>query len=110
MAIIRVFVGEDRESRFEELDPLSHPELRSAQPAKLIEFKQMPVGFFRDWHPAPRRQYVIGLSGEMEIGIGDGTVRRFKPGDVLLADDVEGRGHTIRTIGDQPYASAQIPV
>ena len=106
--IIRVFTGEDGESHFEELDPASHPILRSVQPTVEIEFKPIPVGYFNDWHTAPRRQYVIGLSGEAEIGIGDGTVRRFRPGDVLLADDLTGRGHTFRTIGDQPYLTAQI--
>ncbi len=33
-----------------------------------------------DWHPAPRRQYVIVISGQLEIGFGDGTTRRFRPG------------------------------
>jgi hypothetical protein len=35
----------------------------------------------------------------MEIGIGDGTKRRFGPGDVVLADDLTGRGHTTRSLG-----------
>jgi hypothetical protein len=30
-----------------------------------------------NWHPVPRRQYVIVVSGQLEIGFGDGTVRRF---------------------------------
>ncbi len=108
MAIIRVFTGEDGESHFEELDPASHPMLRSAQAAVEIEFKPMRAGYFNDWHTAPRRQYVITLSGEAEVGIGDGTVYRFRPGDVLLADDLSGRGHTMRTIGDQPHLTVQI--
>ena len=106
--IIRVFTGEDGESHFEELDPASHPILRSVQRTVEIEFKSLPVGYFNDWHTAPRRQYVITLSGEAEIGIGDGTVHRFRPGDVLLADDLTGRGHTFRTIGAQPCLTAQV--
>ena len=43
-----------------------------------------------DWHIAPRRQYIFVLSGAMEIGSGDGTMRRFGPGDVVLADDLTG--------------------
>ena len=27
-----------------------------------------------DWHTALRRQYIITLSGEAEIGLGDGTI------------------------------------
>jgi hypothetical protein len=34
------------------------------------------------------------LSGSVDIGIGDGTVKTFGPGDVFLAEDVSGQGHT----------------
>ena len=108
MAIVRTFTGEDGESHFEELDLLSHPELAAPYPASAVVFKPIRAGYFNDWHPAPCRQYVIGLSGEAEIVIGDGTRRRFRPGDVLLAEDVTGRGHTFRTIGDQPYLTVQV--
>ena len=56
-----------------------------------IQFRRTPPGSFSDWHNAPRRQYVITLEGQMEIGLGDGTKRIFNPGDVLLADDRTGR-------------------
>jgi uncharacterized cupin superfamily protein len=61
-----------------------------------------------DWHNAPRRQYVIMLSGQMEIQVGDGTVKRFGAGDVLLAEDLTGRGHTTRVAGDAPRLSATV--
>ena len=47
--------------------------------------------------------------GQMEIGIGDGTTRRFGPGDVVLADDLTGRGHTTRSLG-VPRISATVAV
>ena len=43
------------------------------------------------WHTAPRRQWCITLSGSVEIGIGNGTVKTFGPGDVFLAEDTTGR-------------------
>ena len=46
---------------------------------------------------------------QMEIGIGDGTTRRFGPGDVVLADDLTGRGHTTRSVGGARI-SATVPV
>jgi hypothetical protein len=49
------------------------------------------------------------LSGQMEIGIGDGTTRRFGPGDVVLADDRTGKGHTTRSLG-VPRVSATVAV
>jgi uncharacterized cupin superfamily protein len=61
------------------------------------------------WHTAPRRQYIFILAGQMEIGIGDGTTRRFGPGDVVLADDRTGQGHTTRSLG-VPRVSATVAV
>jgi len=45
----------------------------------------------------------------MGIGIGDGTTRRFGPGDVVLADDRTGKGHTTRSLG-VPRVSATVAV
>ena len=57
---------------------------------------------------APRRQYLITLSGKTEIGLGDGTVHKLGPGDVNLAEDLTGRGHTTRVVGDVPRVVATI--
>jgi hypothetical protein len=59
-------------------------------------------------HCAPATIHFI-LAGQMEIGIGDGTTRRFGPGDVVLADDLTGQGHTTRSLG-VPRISATVPV
>jgi hypothetical protein len=53
---------------------------------------------------------VIGIEGEVEIVAGDGTAMRFKPGDVLLAEDLTGRGHTTRVVGDSMRISAMVPL
>ncbi len=47
-------------------------------------------------HPAPRRQLVFVLDGELEIETGDGERRTFPPGDVVLVEDTAGRGHVTR--------------
>jgi hypothetical protein len=49
-------------------------------------------------HTAPRRQLVIVLEGTMVVEYGDGT-RTFGPGDLMLADDTTGEGHTSRFLG-----------
>jgi hypothetical protein len=51
---------------------------------------------------------VILISGELEIGFGDGTVRRFGPGDARLVEDITGQGHTTRFIGNGPVITAVI--
>lgn len=41
---------------------------------------------------------------------GDGTTRRFKPGDVMLADDLTGQGHQSRVVGNEPYVFIAVPL
>ena len=70
------------------------------QAARSITFTRSPNGRFSDWHNAPRRQYAIFLSGgQMEVVLGDGTTRRFGPGDAVLFEDLTGQGHTSRSVG-----------
>jgi uncharacterized cupin superfamily protein len=45
------------------------------------------VGFRSTWHCTPRPQWVFILSGEMEIGLQDGSSRIFRPGDHFYAAD-----------------------
>ena len=110
MSIMRLYTGDDGQSHIEELDLASHPELEELQNAEGIVFRQSEAGRFSDWHNAPRRQYVITLSGEVEIGLGDGSVHRFGPGHVTLAEDLTGQGHTTRSVGDVPRISATVPI
>jgi hypothetical protein len=50
-------------------------------------------------HPAPRRQLVVVLDGEMTIEVGDGERRTFGPGQLVLAEDVVGSGHALERRG-----------
>jgi len=60
---------------------------------------RMEPGYFNDWHPAPRRQFVIVCSGELEITTSAGETRPFGPGSVFLAEDTSGKGHQTRAVG-----------
>ena len=90
MAFVRCYTGTDGQSHFEDLDLLPPDMERSIdQAASSITFTRSPNGRFSDWHNAPRRQYAIFLSGgQMEVVIGDGTTRRFGPGDAVLFEDL----------------------
>ena len=102
MKITRIYTGDDNETHFEELDiPATETEIGLVTgqiPAAAAFFRQSEGGTM-DFHVAPRRQFVIHLEGEVEIEVGDGTKRRFGPGDVLLADDTTGHGHISRSVG-----------
>jgi len=70
-----------------------------------------PSGWFGDWHPAPRKQVFLILSGECEAEVSDGEVRRFGSGGVLLVEDTWGRGHKTRVLSseDMVVAVVQLP-
>ena len=107
----RLFTGDDGQSHFEELDMEDGPMgWGKTQDATGMVFRTAEPGNFMDWHTAPRRQYIITLSGEVEIGIADGTKKRFGPGDVMLADDTTGQGHTTHAVSDVPRVSVAIPI
>jgi quercetin dioxygenase-like cupin family protein len=110
MNISRLYSGADGQTHIEAMNLESHPELATLQKATGIQIRSTPAGNFMDWHPAPRRQFVITLSGEVEIGLGDGSVHRFGAGHVNLAEDLTGKGHTTRVVGDVPRVTATIPL
>ena len=95
MQFCRMYAGDDGKSHFEDLDQTqgSHYFLSNIT-AKALVFKNDDNRDILGWHNAPRRQWCVTLSGTCEIGIGDGTKRTFGPGDVFLAEDVTGQGHT----------------
>ena len=61
--------------------------------ADAIEFIRVPAGFESDRHAIPQRQFIVVSAGEMEMLVGDGSSRRFGPGDVPLFGDTSGKGH-----------------
>jgi hypothetical protein len=97
MQFWRLYTGSDKKSHFEELDQSqSSKHFFGIHPVRGLVFKNDHPQHILGFHNAPRRQWVITLSGSVEIGIGDGTVKTFGPGDVFLAEDVTGQGHTAR--------------
>lgn len=106
MKVTRVYTGADGQSHFDEIEV----ESEKLQPGDGIIFRQVPSAYLNSWHRAPRRQYIINLSGESEVEVGDGTKRRLGPGEIYLADDTTGQGHISRAIGNQPRIFVTIPV
>ncbi len=64
-----------------------------------IIFRETTEDYTVDWHPAPRRQYVINLDGAVHITAGDGETRYIGPGEVVLVEDTTGKGHISRFVG-----------
>ena len=97
MKIVRLYTGADNESHFEDIEVELHPIRDMAasvlQPTHGIMFRTAKPTHLSNYHPAPRRQYVITLSGH-----------------VMLAEDTTGRGHITRVVGGQPRHYLFIPL
>ena len=121
MKYTRIFSDEKGESHFKDVDiefetvefapPAPPVNLSSFDPATQIAFGIWPSGWSGDWHPSPRRQFLIYLSGEGEVTVSDGEVRRFGAGSIVLVEDTTGKGHISKVVGsmDNVVAVVQLP-
>jgi hypothetical protein len=111
----RIYADAGGESHFEDVDVELSEQARGSDlsvlyPASGVIFRRSPADQFIDWHPAPRRQFVVTLSGTAEVEASDGEVRRIGPGTVMLAEDTTGRGHITRGTGTEERLSLFIPL
>jgi len=113
MKVTRIYTGDDQQSHFEDLDiPLKDAPTGAMSGqigAESIFFRTTEEGYELDFHPAPRRQFVLHFTGRVEIECGDGTKRQFGAGDILLADDTSGQGHISREV-ESPRFMAFVPL
>jgi len=79
-------------------------------PATGIIFREVPPTYDLDWHPAPRRQYIINLDAGVEITASDGESRMIGPGEVFLVEDTTGKGHLSKAVGGKLRHCIFVPV
>lgn len=114
-----LFTDTDGRARFRETaialpDGSDAARLSAIAPATGLQFRESPVGFANPFHCSPRPQWLFVLSGVMEIGLQDGSVRTFGPGQHFLSADTlpEGatfdatvHGHRSRQLGPTPLVT-----
>jgi quercetin dioxygenase-like cupin family protein len=100
----RLFTGPDGDSHVER----GSVALDSTVPAQTVMFAETPAHASLDWHNAPAPQYVLTLTGTLEFRTRAGDVFTVAPGDVLIALDHTGTGHTWRLIDDAPWKRAYV--
>ena len=115
MKIVRIYTGADGESHFEDTEVAFgeqgiYGRLSEMVPARGVIFREVAGDYDLDYHNAPRRQYVVNLTGSVEIEVGDGSKRILGPGEILLAEDTTGRGHISRNVGGEPRTCLFIPL
>lgn len=79
-------------------------------PATGIIFRQTSADYDLDWHPAPRRQYIINLDGGVKITASDGEAREIGAGEVILVEDTHGKGHLSKSLGSKMRHSIFVPI
>ena len=52
-----------------------------------------------DWHNAPRKQFAINMTGDLEVEITGGERKKIGAGDLVFLEDVTGKGHVTRPLG-----------
>lgn len=81
---------------------------RKTEGATTMEVTVLPVGWQGDWHPNPKPQWIIPLSGRWFVESMDGQRVEMGPGEIAFGEDQTCReqdgkiGHASGTVGNQP--------
>jgi hypothetical protein len=118
MHYVRVYADDQGETHFEDVaEELGEQRYSGgvwAMSARFavdgLHFRRVDEEYPEEPHVAPRRQFIVHLAGEAEVEVSDGERRRFGAGSVLLLEDVTGKGHTTRRIGDTVRMTLLLPL
>jgi quercetin dioxygenase-like cupin family protein len=117
ITVPRLYTGPDGEARLETTQVrLRASTLRAgldeSVPLKATgtQFFRWPPGYVWDWHTASQRQYVVTISGRGEVEVATGHKIQLNPGQIILADDVKGRGHITRSTGTEDLVLLIVPL
>ncbi len=107
MKLVRIYTGDDNESHIEIHDQKAFLNFTERNNTRTALEKTTGIIFAtRDtsaevkFHNATKRQYGLYLSATVELGLGDGSSVVMEPGDILLAEDTTGHGHTSTVLKD----------
>jgi len=66
---------------------------------------RLAPGFFESWHNADERRCVVTISGQAELEMAGGQKVSLTPGTIGLAEDLTGKGHTFRVVGNEDWVA-----
>jgi hypothetical protein len=112
--ITRLYTGPDGQTHAEEIEAKFAPgggnDVYKLMSNAGAELRRAPPGRVSDWHTAPRRQYVITLSGHGELEVSGGKKISVGPGNIELVEDITGKGHITRVVGTEDRVTLQVPL
>lgn len=112
--ITRLYTGPDGQTHAEEI-PAKFAAGGNSEVSKMMntaraELHRAAPGTVIDWHTAPRRQYIITLSGRGELEVAGGQKIQVGPGHIELVEDTTGKGHITRVVGNEDRVTLQLPL
>jgi hypothetical protein len=115
MHIARIWADESGESHYRDIEMSLAPSgplgrMSTPLPVTSMTLRENGPAYDFDWHVAPRRQYIVLLAGFGEIQASDGESRTFGPGDIVLVEDITGKGHKSRSPDGKPRRSIFLPL
>jgi len=115
VTMTRLYTGPDGQTHAEEIEAKFTASSPTNEAFKLMgitgaELHRAAAGTVQDWHTAPRRQYVITLSGRGEVEVSGGKKIALGPGHIDLVEDTTGKGHITRTIGNEDRVTLTLPL
>ena len=99
-----------RDIEVEWVEERTFSKISACLPANGIIFRETSGDYDLSWHPAPRRQYIINLDGGVQITASDGEARTIGAGEVVLVEDITGKGHLSKSVGGKMRRSIFVPV
>ncbi len=114
MRIHNLYTDANGESHFRDIEVDWAEERRGSKlskrmPATGIIFRETSADYDLDWHPAPRRQYIVNLDAGVQITASDGESRVIGAGEIILVEDITGKGHLSKGLGKMRH-SLFIPI
>jgi quercetin dioxygenase-like cupin family protein len=110
--ITRLYTGQDGQTHAEEIEAKftagSTTDAFRMMGVSGAELHRAPAGRVSDWHTAPRRQYVITISGRGELEVAGGKKIPVEPGNIELVEDTTGKGHVTRVVGQEDRVTLQL--
>ena len=97
MQMIRMYTGSDGVTHLEDMDPTD-----MKFPATEMVIRSNVTDLPSPWHNSPVRQILIVRVGNVKVEVEDGTVRQLGPGDLVLEEDMTGKGHRGIPVDDEP--------
>lgn len=108
--IVRLYSGDDGESHLENLNLDQLSEMLKSVGDGPIKVSSKPADSYTGFHNAPSRLFIVQLAGEIVYETADGSKTNQAAGDVLVAEDSTGRGHTSTGVGSEERVYLVIPL